>query len=125
MLYSKAKAFRSNIYKNQGGGGTSFKPKVLPRSSPCSPSQSIAGDSLWCHNQRWHEASHQTRETYLPGSVSKNYERTSGTARSWSPLQVVPGSSVLMRASGFVLANPELSWTDQQGGPQHRIRQGC
>src|SRR5229473_2743302 len=25
--------------------------------------------------------------------------------------QVVPGSSVLMRVSGFVLANPELSWT--------------
>src|SRR5216683_6068444 len=34
-------------------------------------------------------------------------ERTSGTVRAWSPLQVVPGSSVLRRVSGFVLTNPE------------------
>src|SRR6266849_10373038 len=34
-------------------------------------------------------------------------ERTSGTARSWSPLQVVPEPSVLRRVSGFVLTNPE------------------
>src|SRR5712664_4017850 len=51
-------------------------------------------------------------------------ERTSGTvqhrSRSQTPirsgLQVVPRSSVLMRVSGFVLTNPELNWTDQQGG---------
>ncbi len=61
-------------------------------------------------------------------------ERTSGTVRVWSPLQVVPGSSVLRRVSGFVLtnpeqagfrvvlANPEQLWTDQQGGSLYRIR---
>jgi len=36
-------------------------------------------------------------------------ERTSGTVRVWSPMQVVPGSSVLIRVSGFVLTNPELA----------------
>ena len=34
-----------------------------------------------------------------------------------SGLQVVPGSSVLTRVSGFVLTNPEQVWTHQQGGP--------
>jgi hypothetical protein len=42
-------------------------------------------------------------------------ERTSGTVRAWSPLQVVPRSSVLMRVSGFVLTNPELNWTGSAG----------
>jgi hypothetical protein len=36
-------------------------------------------------------------------------KRTSGIARFGSRLQVVPGSSVLLRVSGFVLTNPELN----------------
>ena len=50
-----------------------------------------------------------TRFLYDPGKQLHSprclriRERTSGTARSWSPLQVVPGSSVLRRVSGFVL----------------------
>jgi len=41
--------------------------------------------------------------TPLP-PVSKDSERTSGTARSWSPSQVVPGSSVLTldRSAGWL-----------------------
>jgi hypothetical protein len=42
------------------------------------------------------------RETYRPQPVSKMIERTSGTVRAWSPLQVVPGSSVLMLARSKV-----------------------
>jgi hypothetical protein len=42
-------------------------------------------------------------------------KRTSGTARFGSRLQVVPGSSVLIRVSGFVLTNPEPNWTDLAG----------
>ena len=54
-----------------------------------------------------------TRFLYDPGKQLRSprclriRERTSGTARVWSPLQVVPGSSVLRRVSGFALINPE------------------
>jgi hypothetical protein len=41
----------------------------------------------------------QPRETYPPQAVSKDSERTSGTARSWSPLQVVPRDNVLTQSA--------------------------
>jgi hypothetical protein len=62
-----------------------------------------------------------TRFLYHPGKQLRSprclrlRERTMGTVRSWSPSQVVPRSSVLIRVSGFVLANPELSWNRSAG----------
>ena len=63
----------------------------------------IAAKRLWCNNSQRHGVRRWRRETYRLQPVSKRIERTSGTARSWSPLQVVPGR-VPMRVSGFVLA---------------------
>jgi hypothetical protein len=58
-------------------------------SSHCSQPP-LVPQSAKARSSRWR------RETYSPQPVSKMIERTSGTVRAWSPLQVVPGSSVLM-----------------------------
>jgi hypothetical protein len=55
----------------------------------------IAAERPWCNNERRRENSSPSGETTPLSPVSNNIERTSGTARSWSPLQVVPGSIVL------------------------------
>jgi hypothetical protein len=104
-LREKLSSLDATLTKNQGEGAAfswAFRYSV----DSASP---IAGDRLWCHNPPWYEKSRQPRETNSPVPVSKISERTSGTSRSSSRLQVVPRFSVLLRVSGFVLTNPELS----------------
>ena len=55
----------------------------------------IAAERPWCNNERRHENSSSSGETTPLLPVSNYTERTSGTARPWFPLQVVPGSIVL------------------------------
>jgi hypothetical protein len=66
--------------------------RVTSHQSPSSP---IAASLSWCNNGQRRENSSPPGETTTLLPVSKTRERTSGTAPSCSPLQVVPGSSVL------------------------------
>lgn len=81
--YTPAKSFRCNIYKKQGVGSLGF---------PLVPLQRTAFGATICKGTRFLHDSGET--TPLP-PVSKDSERTSGTVRWRSRLQVVPGSSVL------------------------------
>src|SRR5438876_3206333 len=110
MVYEKSKPFRICIYTKQGGGallpplcvsvplwqtGSFHWPAIrsLPRSLCGDPVRPIAAQSLWCNNSQRYGISSRSEETTPLSSVSKISERTSGTVRSWSPSQVVPGSS--------------------------------
>jgi hypothetical protein len=97
----------------------------IPTRSGRSPIRPIAAKRLWCHNPQRRENSSPSGETTPLPPVSKDSERTSGTARFWSPLQVVPRSSVLKRVSGFVLTNPEPKLDRSAGWLDSCIRQGC
>jgi len=72
---------------------TTSKRSTFKRSSRSS--RPIAAERPWCHNERRHENSSSSGETTPLPPVSNYAERTSGTARPWFPLQVVPGSIVL------------------------------
>jgi hypothetical protein len=65
-----------------------FRTPFLSTSSP------IAAQPPWCHNGHWRNISSPSGETTPPSPVSNCKERTSGTARQRSPLQVVPESTV-------------------------------
>ena len=83
----------ATLTENTGGGGPLLN--GLCSVPPClcgEPAGPIAGQSLWCNNSQRHRISSRSEETTPLSSVSKISERTSGTARSWSPSQVVPGS---------------------------------
>jgi hypothetical protein len=112
----KAKSFRCNTYeKHEVGVPQAFQtfPKVTPNIPTFNlqtfkrSARPIAAKRLWCQNPQWHKFSSRSGETTPLLPVSKTSERTSGTARSWFPLQVVPRSSVLRRVSGFALTSPE------------------
>jgi hypothetical protein len=77
--------------KNTRGGGT---PNVQ-RSTFKRFERPIAAYAPWCHNWQRRAKSSRSGETTPLSPVSKNSERTSGTARSWSPTQVVPRYNVL------------------------------
>ena len=81
-----------SLAKNRGGGTSQHFNIPTFRRSPIRP---IAADRPWCNNERRRENSSRSGETTPLLPVSKNRERTSGAVRCWSPLQVVPGSSVL------------------------------
>jgi hypothetical protein len=73
----------------------------IPYFSPSSLQQPllrpIAAQPSWCHNCHRRNISSPSGETTPLPSVSKDSERTSGTGRRRSPLQVVPGSIVLSK----------------------------
>jgi len=103
----KPKSFRCNIYKKTRGEGPPSNQEFFPSVHHAPPVSPLQGTTFGATIPKG------TRFLYDPGKQLRSprclrvRERTSGTARSWSPLQVVPGSSVLRRVSGFVLANPE------------------
>jgi len=76
--------------KNMGGGG----PYILTSLLPVCSIRPIAVHSLWCNNPQRDAISLRPRETTPLLPVSKTTRADNGTS-SWSPLQVVPGSSVL------------------------------
>jgi hypothetical protein len=85
------------LYEKHPGVGVlpTFQPSNL-QTCQSSPIRPIAADAPWCNNGQRRENSSPTGETTPLLPVSNDSERTSGTDhRSWSPLQVVPGSSVL------------------------------
>jgi len=82
----------ATLTKNTGGVCGPYLLTSLLRVCPIRP---IAAQTLWCHNSQRRKISLPSGETTPLSPVSKTSERTSGTARSWSPTQVVPGSSVL------------------------------
>jgi len=89
------KSFSCNTYKKTGGGVRSLPLYLLTSLLRVCPIRPIAAQTLWCHNSQRRKISLPSGETTPLSSVSKTSERTSGTARSWSPTQVVPGSTVL------------------------------
>jgi hypothetical protein len=87
------KRFRTLCQKPPGVGysqRSTFNLQTFKRSE-----RPIAAERPWCNNERRHENSSRSGETTPLPPVSKDRERTSGTARSWSPMQVVPGYNVL------------------------------
>src|SRR5882762_8546550 len=105
-------------YKKHGGPPT-FQRAEVPTSDPILspyittplphyfvslPIRPIAAKRPWCHNWQSRENPSGSGETTPLLPVSKDSERTSGTVRSWSPSQVVPGSSVLTldRSAGWL-----------------------
>src|SRR5260370_36299945 len=93
-----------HLQKTRGGGipnvpTSTFNLQTFKRSE-----RPIAAKRLWCNNPQRHEISSRSGETTPLPPVSKRRERTSGTARSWSPLQVVPGFNVLKlnRSAGWL-----------------------
>jgi hypothetical protein len=88
--------FRTLCQKPPGvGGGYSQRFNLQPFQRFNVPPGPIAAERPWCNNERRHENSSRSGETTPLPPVSKMIERTSGTARSWFPLQVVPGYNVL------------------------------
>ncbi len=83
------------LTKNKGVGSTDARMPGISdvttfrRLDVLSP---IAAERPWCNNERRRENSSPSGETTPLLPVSNHTERTSGTGRSWSPLQVVPGS---------------------------------
>jgi hypothetical protein len=111
----KLSSLECALTKKQGGGGRgaafldvrTFRPSdVWTFKRSASP---IAADGPWCNNGQRRENSSRSGETTPLPPVSNDNKRTSGTARRRSrlQLQVVPGSTVLRRVSGFVLTNLE------------------
>jgi hypothetical protein len=74
--------------------GSRFTGRLTTHRSPASP---IAARPPWCHNGHRRKISSPSGETTPLSPVSKHSERTSGSARQRSPLQVVPGSTVLSK----------------------------
>src|SRR5260370_24111484 len=79
-----------HLQKTRGGGipnvpTSTFNLQTFKRSE-----RPIAAKRLWCNSPQKHQISSRSRETTPLPPVSKRRERTSGTARSWSPLQVLP-----------------------------------
>ncbi len=85
----------ATLTKNTGGGVRSLPLYLLTSLLRVCPIHPIAAQTLWCHNSQRRKISLPSGETTPLSPVSKTSERTSGTARSRSPTQVVPGSSVL------------------------------
>src|SRR5260370_9148985 len=108
MVYGKVKSFRICTYKKHGGHIPSSQrffslphrarrsQRLVKRERVTSHSvRPIAEQALWCNNLQRHGISSRSEETTPLSSVSNTNERTSGTARFWSPSQVVPGPNVL------------------------------
>src|SRR5713226_8388950 len=114
LAYSKAKSFRCNTYKKHGGGGALADRPPLRASVPLW--QSLHLPRVTEHGSRATPSalSVPLRRTHFGATIRKGArilhdpgkqlrsprclrlgERTLGTARSWFPLQVVPGSIVL------------------------------
>jgi len=101
------KRFRT-LCKEKGHGGEAlptfnlqtFKPSNLQTFQRSA--RPIAAHALWCHNPPRHAISSRSGKQLRSDRCLRIRERT---------LQVVPGSSVLRRVSGFVLTNPDLNWT--------------
>jgi hypothetical protein len=85
-------------YSSRNGGGTpptSFRRWDVQNCGRSDESvRPIAAHALWCHNPQRHKISLRSGETTPLSPVSKSMRADNGTS-SWSPLQVVPGSSVL------------------------------
>jgi hypothetical protein len=95
--------------KNTRGGGTpsvqTFNLQTFKRSE-----RPIAAYAPWCHNWQWRTKSSRSGETTPLPPVSKDREWTLGTARSWSPTQVVPRSSALEldRSAGWLASSKRV-----------------
>jgi hypothetical protein len=89
-------AIAHSLQKKTRGGGVlpTLKRQTFKRVN-VPPARPIAAERPWCNNERRHENSSRSGETTPLPPVSKMIGRTSGTARSWSPTQVVPGYNVL------------------------------
>ena len=102
-------AIPNSLPKTTRGGGTpnvqTFNLQTFKRSE-----RPIAAYAPWCHNWQWRTKSSPSGETTPLPPVSNDSERTSGTARSWSPTQVVPRSSVLEldRLAGWLASSKRV-----------------
>jgi hypothetical protein len=99
-LREKLNPLDATLTKNQGEGAGFLGVQIFSRFSPVPLQATVFGATI----RHGYEKSRQPRETNFPAPVSKNSERTSGTARSGSRLQVVPGFSVQMlnRLAGWL-----------------------
>jgi hypothetical protein len=87
---------------------------VVGRTFPSVPLRRKAFDATICKGTGF--LHHPGKQLRSPRCLRLR-ERTSGTVHRRSRSQVVPGSGVLTRVSGFVLTNPEqVKRTEQQGG---------
>jgi len=100
--------FRCNTYRKYGGRdlANASTPRLSASCVTPAPLQRTAFGATICKGTGF--LHHPGKQLRSPRCLRLR-ERTSGTAGVWSPLQVVPGSGVLMRVSGFVLTNPELT----------------
>jgi len=100
--------FRCNTYRKYGGRdlANASTPRLRASCVTPAPLQRTAFGATICKGTGF--LHHPGKQLRSPRCLRLR-ERTSGTAGVWSPLQVVPGSGVLMRVSGFVLTNPELT----------------
>jgi hypothetical protein len=112
-------AFPHSLPKNTRGGGTSSFSIEAPSqlwdgTFPSVPLRRKAFGATICKGTGF--LHHPGKQLRSPRCLRLR-ERTSGTVYRRSRSQVVPGSGVLTRVSGFVLTNPEqVKRTDQQGG---------
>src|SRR5260370_11011945 len=105
--------FRCNTYRKYGGRvlANASAPRLSASCVTPAPLQRTAFGATICKGTGF--LHHPGKQRRSPRCLRLR-ERTSGTAGVWSPLQVVPGPSVLTpngvltRVSGFVLTTPTL-----------------
>jgi len=125
-LRQKLTSLNATLTQKRGGGGRRCIPSTFGRADvPTNPSVPLQPDFLGATMSEVPQRTTRCGKHFSPRRCLRVRERTSGIARHSSPLQVVPGSSVLTRrawVSGFVLTNPELK-LDQQGGSMPAVKQ--
>ncbi len=100
--------FRCNTYRKHGGRdlANASAPRLSASCATPAPLQRTAFGATICKGTGF--LHHPGKQLRSPRCLRLR-ERTSGTVHRRSRSQVVPGSSVLIRVSGFVLTNPELT----------------
>ena len=134
--YENCRVCTPNCHSGRGVLPTSKRSAFKPSNDPLVPLQPKALGATMASARILYDPGKQLRSprclTILSGH-REPFDDVPGYTPTQSGSQVVPGSSVLTRVSGFVLTNPEQSGP-QQGGPSNpsvqdgawaRIRQGC